>query len=47
MLPRVAGRVLTGPLGFLVAGVIDFAAMLVVHARRRAAQRRETVIPPS
>jgi hypothetical protein len=44
MLPRVgsrfAGRLLTGPLAFFLAGVIDVAVILVVYARWRAARRR-------
>jgi hypothetical protein len=37
---RVAGRLITGPLAFFLAGVIDVAVMVVVYARWRAAQRR-------
>ena len=40
MLSRIAGRLLTGPLAFFLAGAIDVALMLVLYARWRAAQRR-------
>ncbi|HJS93733.1 MAG TPA: hypothetical protein VJ741_05675 [Solirubrobacteraceae bacterium] len=40
MVSRVAGRLVTGPLAFFVAGAIDVALMLVLYARWRAAQRR-------
>jgi hypothetical protein len=33
---RLAGRVITGPLAFFVAGLIDVALMLVLYARWRA-----------
>jgi hypothetical protein len=36
----MAGRLVTGPLAFFLAGVVDVAVMLVVYARWRAAQRR-------
>jgi hypothetical protein len=42
MVSRVAGRLVTGPLAFFVAGAIDVALMLVLYARWRAAQRRAT-----
>jgi hypothetical protein len=42
---RVAGRLVTGPLTFLVAGVIDVALMLVLYVRWRAAQRRVLTRP--
>jgi hypothetical protein len=37
---RIAGRLVTGPLAFFVAGAIDVALMLVIYARWRVAQRR-------
>jgi hypothetical protein len=40
MVSRIAGRLVTGPLAFFLAGVIDVAALLVMYARWRAAQRR-------
>jgi hypothetical protein len=40
MLSRIAGRLITGPLAFFVAGAIDVGAMLLLYARWRAAQRR-------
>ncbi|MBV9606438.1 MAG: hypothetical protein JO027_15085 [Solirubrobacterales bacterium] len=40
MLARLAGRALTGPAAFLVAGLIDVSLMLVLYARWRIAQRR-------
>ncbi|MBV9002906.1 MAG: hypothetical protein JO304_27875 [Solirubrobacterales bacterium] len=45
MLSRVAGRVVTGPLAFFVAGAVDVAVMFVLYARWRVRQRRTT--PPS
>jgi hypothetical protein len=49
MVSRVAGRLVTGPLAFFVAGAIDVTLMLVLYARWRAAQRRATRVttPPS
>jgi hypothetical protein len=35
MLSRLAGRLVTSPLAFLLAGVIDFAAFWRAWARRR------------
>ncbi|MBV9811023.1 MAG: hypothetical protein JO286_27895 [Solirubrobacterales bacterium] len=40
MISRVAGRLVTGPFAFFVAGAVDLALMLVVYARWRVAQRR-------
>jgi len=42
MLSRIAGRLLTGPLAFFLAGAVDVALMLVLYVRWRAAQRRAT-----
>jgi hypothetical protein len=42
VLSRFAGRLVTGPLAFFVAGLIDVALMLVLYLRWRAAQRRAT-----
>jgi hypothetical protein len=36
---RLAGRLLTGPLAFLLAGLLDFAAFGVQMLRRRFASR--------
>jgi hypothetical protein len=38
----MAGRLLTGPLAFLVAGVIDVGLLLVAYLRWRAATRGAT-----
>jgi len=40
MLSRVAGRVLTSPLAFFLAGVVDIAAYALGSARQRYARRR-------
>jgi hypothetical protein len=45
MLSRIAGRLLTGPAAFFLAGAIDVGAMLVLYARWRAAQRRRAIRP--
>jgi hypothetical protein len=37
---RLSARLLTGPLAFLVGGVIDVARLLTSAARARAARRR-------
>jgi hypothetical protein len=37
---RIAGRLVTGPLAFFLAGVVDVSLMLVLYLRWRAAQRR-------
>jgi len=42
MVERLAGRALTGPLAFLVAGLVDVSLLLVVYARWRIAQRRQS-----
>ena len=42
MLERLAGRALTGPVAFLVAGLVDVSLLLVVYARWRIAQRRQS-----
>jgi hypothetical protein len=39
---RVAGRLLTGPAAFFLAGLIDVGALLVAYLRWRAAARRPT-----
>jgi len=40
VISRFAGRLVTGPVAFFVAGLIDVASMLVLYARWRMAQRR-------
>ncbi len=40
MLERLAGRAVTGPVAFLIAGLIDVSVLLVIYARWRIAQRR-------
>ncbi|MBV9804617.1 MAG: hypothetical protein JO130_15555 [Solirubrobacterales bacterium] len=40
MVSRIAARLVTGPLAFFVAGLLDVALMLVLYARWRVAQRR-------
>jgi hypothetical protein len=40
VLARLAGRALTGPIAFLVAGLIDISVLLVIYARWRIAQRQ-------
>jgi hypothetical protein len=45
MLARTAGRLITGPLAFFVAGVIDAGAMLLLYARWRAGHRRAAADP--
>jgi hypothetical protein len=42
----MAGRLVTGPLAFLVAGLVDVSAMLVLYLRWRAARRRASSAPP-
>jgi hypothetical protein len=42
MVERLAGRALTGPVAFLVAGLVDVSLLLVVYARWRIAQRRQS-----
>jgi hypothetical protein len=37
---RLAGRAVTGPAAFLVAGLIDVSLLLVLYARWRIDQRR-------
>jgi len=52
---RVAGRLITGPLGFFLAGVLDVGLILVAYARWRMTQRsrarrgnrRRILTPPS
>jgi hypothetical protein len=39
MLSRLAARLLTGPVAFLVAGVIDIAAFVLLSLLHRARQR--------
>jgi hypothetical protein len=36
---RVAARIVTGPVGHLVAGIADWAQLLVRHLRARARGR--------
>jgi hypothetical protein len=45
VLSRVAGRLITGPGAFFVAGVIDATVLLVAYIRWRTGERRP--IPPS
>ena len=40
MLERLAGRAVTGPAAFLIAGLIDVSVLLVIYARWRIAERR-------
>jgi len=40
VLRRVAGRVITGPFAFLLAGVIDIAAFVVSSWRAKLRHRR-------
>ena len=42
MVERLAGRALTGPVAFLVAGLVDVSLLLVVYARWRITQRRQS-----
>ena len=42
MVERLAGRALTGPVAFLGAGLVDVSLLLVVYARWRIAQRRQS-----
>jgi hypothetical protein len=42
MLSRVAGRLVTGPGAFFVAGVIDVGLLIAAYLRRRAMTRRAT-----
>ncbi|HEV7177690.1 MAG TPA: hypothetical protein VGN29_19505 [Solirubrobacteraceae bacterium] len=39
MLSRFAGRVVTGPLAFLVAGVVDVVVFVIASLWLRAARR--------
>jgi hypothetical protein len=41
VLSRIAGRAVTGPAAFLLAGLIDVSMLLVLYARWRVAQRRQ------
>jgi hypothetical protein len=38
MLSRIAGRLITGPVAFFLAGALDVGAMLVLFARWRLAK---------
>jgi hypothetical protein len=40
VISRVAGRLVTGPLAFFLAGVLDVGLMLVAYTRWRVARRR-------
>jgi hypothetical protein len=40
MVSRLAGRLVTGPLAFFLAGLIDVGLLLAAYARWRVAQRR-------
>jgi hypothetical protein len=40
MVSRLAGRLVTGPGAFLLAGAIDVGAILLLYLRWRVAQRR-------
>ncbi|HTT30278.1 MAG TPA: hypothetical protein VMG37_17810 [Solirubrobacteraceae bacterium] len=42
MVSRVAGRLITGPGAFFVAGVIDVSVLLFAYLRWRVAGRRAT-----
>jgi hypothetical protein len=42
VLTRIAGRLVTGPGAFLLAGLIDVSLLLVAYLRWRAATRRAT-----
>ena len=42
MLTRLAGRTVTGPVAFLVAGLVDVSLLLVMYGRWRIAQRRQS-----
>jgi len=42
VLSRVAGRLITGPAAFFVAGVIDVCVLLVAYLRWLASARRPT-----
>jgi hypothetical protein len=42
VLSRVAARLVTGPLAFFLAGVLDVSLLLIAYARWRLAQRRST-----
>jgi len=42
MLSRVAGRLVTGPGAFFVAGLIDVSVLFVAYLRWRAAARGAT-----
>jgi hypothetical protein len=45
VLSRIAGRALTGPAAFFVAGLIDVGLLLVVYVRWRITQRRRAAMP--
>jgi hypothetical protein len=40
MLTRLAGRLVTSPVAFLLAGMVDVALVLVMYVRWRLARRR-------
>ena len=40
MLSRLAGRLVTSPVAFLLAGLVDVGLVLVTYVRWRLAQRR-------
>jgi hypothetical protein len=40
VISRVAGRLVTGPLAFFVAGILDVGLMLAAYASWRVARRR-------
>jgi hypothetical protein len=44
---RLAGRLVTGPGAFLVAGIVDVGALTLAYLRYVLAERRGGATPPS
>jgi hypothetical protein len=47
VISRVAGRLVTGPVAFFLAGLVDVSLALVLYLRWRSAQRRAAATRPS
>jgi hypothetical protein len=44
VISRVAGRLVTGPLAFFLAGILDVGLLLIAYARWRVARRRAPLL---
>jgi hypothetical protein len=45
VISRVSGRLVTGPLAFFLAGVLDVSLLLIAYARWRVARRVRATQP--